>query len=338
MALLLSLSAGVVGGSGAGGGVFRMVRAHAEAASMPGGMQEATPAAASSYPRLGPRTLRRLSLGRSALPSSFAASQSERLEKKMGALQSEIDDLGRQWSAGLANMQAVYEKQKVSAEALDNVWKERSATLKDSCLKLRTTLEKLAETKGLCQVAQNDETRGLPALFKKSRADPQRFKSWGAITGCATAASELEAGPCTCTSGSAALGCKDAKSPEEKELLCTKVIQRTVPELNAVGLFQEGGACEIDGAEEISAPLIGKPREDTSAPSPEVQESTMAEEALLFGPLLEHFLPRRGDEAVALLCSSHSQLAHTASGGTFIRRPLLRRRALANARSMGDFM
>lgn len=199
-------------------------------------------------------------------PCSFTG-----LDKRISELQEEVDDLGFRWSQGLNAMQEAYDKQDGAGEALNASWQASLSKLETFCLRLRTTLEQLAEDKALCSEAQSDETSGLPALFKKSRSEPERFKSWGPIQGCATGATELSTGSCACKSGTAALGCKNPRDPSEKELLCTRLLQKTVPGMKALRFFQQGGACEVDGSEGILAPVLG----DDHSDSPSVQQAMM---------------------------------------------------------------
>eukprot|EP00929_Paragymnodinium_shiwhaense_P098023 TRINITY_DN59585_c0_g1_i1.p1 TRINITY_DN59585_c0_g1~~TRINITY_DN59585_c0_g1_i1.p1 ORF type:complete len:275 (+),score=71.07 TRINITY_DN59585_c0_g1_i1:56-880(+) len=172
-----------------------------------------------------------------------------------------ISGLSREFQAGMTKLSSASDVQQALGTQLDATLKAGVDKLKGKCHLLRDKLEHLADIRAACQRAQSDTASGLPALFTARAKEPERFARAGKIKGCA--AEGAVGGPeqppadaeCTC-SGTEELGCQDAKNTADHELICTRIIEKQIKDLDALDAFQPGGICRLDGQEEVTRALL----------------------------------------------------------------------------------
>merc|ERR1719183_2114815 len=103
---------------------------------------------------------------------------------------------------------------------------------------------------------------GIPYLFHAKANDPDRFAYIGSIRGCASEGKDkygtmpTESAECTCKDGTEDLGCSDALNTSDHELICSKILNSTVYEVDAGNAFKPGGICRIEGTDHILSPIM----------------------------------------------------------------------------------
>lgn len=190
----------------------------------------------------------------------------------VAAQQGSIDKLDAELETGMLKMSALSERHKIIGTELDAAWQMNLSKLKGACVKLRDRLERLAESRASCERAQTDSSQGLAYLFASSAKDQARFARFGKITGCAQpegiTAKGLETGKatgsaggvpleaeCHCTEGSPVIGCEDSPDIVDHELLCTRILEKSVTELHALDEFRRG-ICKLGDTHDLLKPLF----------------------------------------------------------------------------------
>lgn len=184
--------------------------------------------------------------------------------ENVAKLQMQVDRDSAEFGQGMKRLEDASDSQHALGAQLHDTWTKGIQSLEDSCLKLRDDLEKVAEIRGSCERAQTDAVNGLPNLFEARATDPERFsRGLGKIAGCAKDEGE-DVDPtqppasteCTCTEGSEEIGCSDAKDISDHELLCSRIVDKKVIDIQALSAFKEGGVCHFDRNDELLRPLM----------------------------------------------------------------------------------
>lgn len=178
----------------------------------------------------------------------------------MAKEQALISDLTKDFQGGMDKLSSASDGQRVLATQLDAALKTGVEKLKGSCMVLRDKLEHLGDIRAACQHAQTDAAAGLPTLFAARAKDPERFARFGQIHGCAApddGATAVAPGESTCAcSGTEELGCQDARDISDHELICSRIVDKKIKEIEALDAFKPGGVCRLDGQEEVTKALM----------------------------------------------------------------------------------
>eukprot|EP00927_Polykrikos_kofoidii_P027230 TRINITY_DN24036_c0_g1_i1.p1 TRINITY_DN24036_c0_g1~~TRINITY_DN24036_c0_g1_i1.p1 ORF type:complete len:401 (+),score=62.34 TRINITY_DN24036_c0_g1_i1:93-1205(+) len=196
-------------------------------------------------------------------------------------LQRMIDELGSQFSNTVSQLESTSAVQRDLGVWIDNAWTANAENLETACNRLKGSLEQLGEMRATCDRAQHDGTQGLPYLFSVRAKDPDRFKRFSTgIRGCAApdiaeslgkktadgsaATSVGTARPkpsdCLCSRGTEDIGCQDARDVSDHELICSRIFNKSLPELEALEAFKTGGICRIEPTDAIATPVMAPSR------------------------------------------------------------------------------
>mmetsp|Transcript_73184 Transcript_73184/g.136769 ORF Transcript_73184/g.136769 Transcript_73184/m.136769 type:complete len:270 (-) Transcript_73184:159-968(-) len=204
-------------------------------------------------------------------PSSFVAASPgswvdakdlPSLQQSTSKLQKDINALQDRFFVGLDDLKRAYDKAHGLWLAEQDVWKRGKEELATECTNLRNALDRLADDRLVCKYTQEDLRGGLPRLFMKRAREPYRFNRFqgGKIYGCADNTYDYNGLPktttCTCPTGDEKSGCLSDEKMRGHELLCTRMMNESVKDLNLMHAFDPGSLCNIDGSEKFNEAII----------------------------------------------------------------------------------